>query len=109
MGLEAEVKRLQAEVASLRLTLGGKTFSADVPEPIGCPMPGACVQVAELKRLHTAAALCAVNGEMLAALRGLQMFSAPEYHGTLALAVARDAARAAIARACGADVTKGGK
>ena len=50
---QAEVKRLQAEVDSLRLTLGGKTFSADVPEPVGCPTPGACSQVAELKRLRT--------------------------------------------------------
>lgn len=49
---QAEIKRLQAEVASLRLTLGGKTFSADVPEPVGCPMPGACSQVAEIKRLR---------------------------------------------------------
>jgi hypothetical protein len=50
--LQAENKRLQAEVASLRLTLGGKTFSADVPEPIGCPAPGACAQVAEIGRLR---------------------------------------------------------
>lgn len=49
---QAEIKRLQAEVASLRLTLGGKTFSADVPEPVGCPAPGACSQVAEIKRLR---------------------------------------------------------
>jgi hypothetical protein len=49
---QAEIKRLQAEVASLRLTLGGRTFSADVPEPIGCPAPGACSQVAEIKRLR---------------------------------------------------------
>lgn len=50
--LQAEVKRLEAEVASLRLTLGGKTFGPDVPSPIGCPMPGACVQVAEIERLR---------------------------------------------------------
>lgn len=50
--LQAEVKRLEAEVASLRLTLGGKTFSADVPSPIGCPLPGACVQVEEIHRLR---------------------------------------------------------
>lgn len=50
--LEAETSRLQAEVASLRLTLGGKTFSADVPEPVGCPVPGACQTVAEIKRLR---------------------------------------------------------
>lgn len=49
---QTEIKRLQAEVASLRLTLGGRTFSADVPEPVGCPAPGACVQVAEIKRLR---------------------------------------------------------
>ncbi len=46
----AEVERLTAEVASLRLTLGGKTFSASVPEPVGCPMPGACATVAEIVR-----------------------------------------------------------
>lgn len=51
--LIAERDRLKAEVASLRITLGGKTFGADVPEPIGCPMPGACSQVAEIKRLRT--------------------------------------------------------
>lgn len=50
--LIAERDRLKAEVASLRITLGGKTFGADVPEPIGCPMPGACSQVAEIKRLR---------------------------------------------------------
>lgn len=48
--LLAERDRLAAEVASLRLTLGGKTFSADVPEPIGCPLPGACSTVAEIVR-----------------------------------------------------------
>lgn len=47
-----EIERLRAEVASLRLTLGGRTFSADVPEPIGCPAPGACAQVAEIGRLR---------------------------------------------------------
>jgi hypothetical protein len=54
--LQAENRRLEAEVASLRLTLGGKTFSADVPSPIGCPIPGACVQVAEINRLRRALA-----------------------------------------------------
>lgn len=49
----AEVRRLRAEVASLRLTLGGRTFSGQpVPDPIGCPMPGACAQVAEIERLR---------------------------------------------------------
>ena len=52
--LRAENARLTAEVASLRLTLGGRTFSATVPEPIGCPMPGACSQVAEIERLRAA-------------------------------------------------------
>jgi len=52
--LAAERDALRAEVASLRLTLGGKTFGADVPEPIGCPMPGACSQVKEIKRLRQA-------------------------------------------------------
>lgn len=54
--LQAENRRLEAEVASLRITLGGKTFSADVPSPIGCPMPGACAQVAEIGRLRRALA-----------------------------------------------------
>lgn len=52
--LLAERDRLAAEVASLRLTLGGKTFSNDVPEPIGCPAPGACATVAEIVRLREA-------------------------------------------------------
>jgi hypothetical protein len=47
-----EIGRLRAEVASLRLTLGGRRFGPDVPEPIGCPAPGACVQVAEITRLR---------------------------------------------------------
>lgn len=47
-----EIERLTAEVAALRLTLGGRTYSADVPEPIGCPCPGACAQVAEIQRLR---------------------------------------------------------
>lgn len=47
-----EIERLQAEVASLRLTLGGRTFGPSIPEPIGCPAPGACVQVAEIERLR---------------------------------------------------------
>lgn len=47
-----EITRLRAEVASLRLTLGGRTFNASVPEPIGCPLPGACAQVAEISRLR---------------------------------------------------------
>jgi hypothetical protein len=49
-----EIERQRAEIASLRLTLGGRTFSAAVPEPIGCPVPGACVQVAEIERLRAA-------------------------------------------------------
>lgn len=52
--LREENGRLRAEVASLRLTLGGRTFSAaEAPEPIGCPCPGACAQVAEIGRLRT--------------------------------------------------------
>lgn len=54
-----EIDRLRAEVASLRLTLGGKTFSPTVPEPIGCPLPGACSTVAEIGRLR---AVIRVNG-----------------------------------------------
>lgn len=50
LALAAERDRLAAEVASLRLTLGGRTFSASVPEPIGCPLPGACATVAEIVR-----------------------------------------------------------
>jgi len=49
---EREAARLREEVAALRLTLGGRTFSATTPEPIGCPMPGACAQVAEIDRLR---------------------------------------------------------
>lgn len=50
---EREIERLRSEVASLRLTLGGRTFSGDsIPDPIGCPAPGACAQVAEIQRLH---------------------------------------------------------
>lgn len=48
--LTAERDRLAAEVASLRLTLGGRTFDASVPEPNGCPLPGACSTVAEIVR-----------------------------------------------------------
>lgn len=55
----AEVERLRAEVASLRLTLGGRTYSAHTPEPVGCPLPGACAQVAEIGRLR---AIVRVNG-----------------------------------------------
>ena len=52
---KAVIKRLEAEVASLRLTLGGRTFSDQpVPDPVGCPLPGACVQVAEITRLRGA-------------------------------------------------------
>lgn len=54
--LIAENERQRHEIASLHLTLGGKTFSATVPAPIGCPMPGACAQVAEIARLRTALA-----------------------------------------------------
>jgi hypothetical protein len=57
--LREENARLTAEVASLRLTLGGKTFSATVPEPIGCPLPGMCSTVAEIGRLR---AVIRVNG-----------------------------------------------
>ena len=49
-----ELERSKAEIDSLRLTLGGRTFAATVPEPIGCPMPGACMQVREIERLRTA-------------------------------------------------------
>ena len=52
---KAVIKRLEDEVASLRLTLGGRTFSDQpVPDPVGCPLPGACVQVAEITRLREA-------------------------------------------------------
>jgi hypothetical protein len=47
-----EIERLRAEAASLRLTLGGRTFDASVPEPVGCPCPGACSTVAEIERLR---------------------------------------------------------
>lgn len=54
-----EIERLRAEVASLRLTLGGRTFGPSIPEPVGCPMPGACSQVAEIGRLK---AIIRING-----------------------------------------------
>ena len=57
-----EIERLRKEVASLRLTLGGKTFGPDVPEPVGCPLPGACAQVAEIKRLRNAEAAARREG-----------------------------------------------
>ena len=52
--LTKRVAALEAENASLRLTLGGKTFSADVPSPDGCPKPGTCAQVEEIHRLRRA-------------------------------------------------------
>ena len=55
----AEIMRLRAEVAALRLTLGGRTFGASIPEPVGCPAPGACAQVAEIGRLR---AIIRING-----------------------------------------------
>ena len=60
-----EIERLRAEVASLRLTLGGRTFSPDVSEPIGCPMPGACSQVAEIKRLRADIATLKIENDLL--------------------------------------------
>jgi hypothetical protein len=66
--LLAERDALRAEVASLRLTLGGRTHSAaDVVEPIGCPCPGACVQVAEIARLR--AQIAAARREGAEAMR----------------------------------------
>lgn len=62
-----EIERLRKEVASLRLTLGGKTFGPDVPEPVGCPLPGACAQVAEIKRLRNAEAAARREGIEMAA------------------------------------------
>jgi hypothetical protein len=82
--LLAERDRLEAEVASLRLTLGGKTFSADVPDPIGCPLPGACVQVAEIERLREALRPMVTE----AALQG--------WHEDCVLAAMLDTARAAL-------------
>lgn len=55
----AERDRLQAEVAALRMALGGRAPRAGIPEPIGCPAPGACSMVAELGRLR---AIIRVNG-----------------------------------------------
>lgn len=52
--LAVERDRLAAEVASLRITLGGTTFSGSIPEPIGCPTPGACAQVALIVKLMAA-------------------------------------------------------
>lgn len=77
--LAAEVEKMRAEVAALRLTLGGKTFDATVPEPIGCPMPGACSTVAEIVRGREATAAwlrviqaentCGVTGKPCDAVR----------------------------------------
>lgn len=74
--LPSEVKRLREEVASLRLTLGGRTFDASVPEPIGCPLPGACQTVAEIVRLREALKGCVMAHEtgsydIAAAIRAL--------------------------------------
>jgi len=71
----AEVARLRQEVASLRLTLGGRTFSATVPEPIGCPLPGACAQVAEIERLRQA--LAEAQDDLDAARRALGLSPYP--------------------------------
>lgn len=54
-----EANRMRREIEALRLTLGGRTYSADTPAPIGCPCPGACVQVAEIGRLRS---IVRVNG-----------------------------------------------
>lgn len=67
-GLLDEIERLQAEVASLRLTLGGRTFSASVPSPVGCPAPGQCAQVAEIARLRAEAAFLKRQDGVAAAL-----------------------------------------
>ena len=48
---QRETVRQAHEIASLRLTLGERP-SNPVPEPIGCPMPGQCAQVAEIERLQ---------------------------------------------------------
>lgn len=50
--LEAENKRLVAEVASLRQSLVGSEFPG--VEPVGCPTPGAC----------SAGAICAENARL---------------------------------------------
>lgn len=49
--LRREVTRQRAEIAAVRLRLG-ETPPADVPEPAGCPIPGACVTVREIQRLR---------------------------------------------------------
>ena len=48
---DAEITRLLAEVAALRLSLGEHVPDATV-EPVGCPAPGACMTVAEITRLR---------------------------------------------------------
>lgn len=82
---DAEIARLEAEVASLRLTLGGRTFSATAPEPIGCPAPGMCVQVAEIARMREALARIVALGNRV------------DMSGQCAIAVAIISARAALA------------
>ena len=82
---DAEIARLEAEVASLRITLGGRTFSATTPEPIGCPLPGMCVQVAEIARMREALAKIVALGNRV------------DMSGQCAIAVAIISARAALA------------
>ena len=74
LALIAEVERQRHEIASLRLTLGGRTFSATVPAPIGCPMPGQCAQVAEIERLRACAEVMDLRAtELQAAARAAKM------------------------------------
>jgi hypothetical protein len=53
--MAAEIERQAAEIAALRLTVG-QMPGADIPEPWGCPCPGACQTVQEIKRLRAALA-----------------------------------------------------
>lgn len=43
--LAKEIHRCRNEIAALRLTLGIDTKPVENIEPIGCPIPGACVAV----------------------------------------------------------------
>lgn len=56
--LRAEIDRLRAQVASLRVSLG-EMSPTEGAEPIGCPVPGMCAMVADNARLRALLRECA--------------------------------------------------
>lgn len=69
----AEIARLRAEVASLRMSMGHKMVNSPAIEPIGCPCPGACSALYIAPRsltladdLGAAARLLRANGYIVA-------------------------------------------